>query len=674
MNEPLIEVRNICLSYSNERADGLVLKNINLSINRGDFVSILGPSGSGKSTLFHILGLLLRPTEGHVFFHGIDTKNFSPDMHAFLRNRHIGFIFQDFHLLPHATALDNICLAARYPSEISPAIVNPRRKAYTIAERLGIEHILDLYPTQLSGGQQQRVSIARALMHDVDIILADEPTGKLDQKNARAVVTIFEELHQEGKTIIMITHDLAIAHHAYRSIELIDGTIHATHTLKKPHYVPDFIPARTFLPPRLPFHKCLQALFPEALAHIMRNRMKSFLMMLGIIIGSASLIVMLTLGRYTSRKIIQSYEILGSNKIRVYGYPNQNQVATDQAPLVFRSFQVDKDITPLKKKFTDIKRITPMLRSVFKNAAAGGKIIGENRVALMGIGPDYPYITQRKILLGHHLTEFHIENKSPVCVVGFSIAKQLFAHENPLGKLIEVTDNSTLRVPCRIIGVMQSIEKIESTNPPNYHVLVPYTYAIATSTQQWHSMIHEIILQINPKTVSSFHERLHKHFTTRYGNSGTFNIGNDSELISQMKRFIMMFAIFLTSSAIISLCVGGIGIHNMMLVSIAERIREFGIRKALGATDQSIKLQILIETMSLCSFAGFLGFLLGFFIYEACILLATYFVPELTFEWIIEPSAVAFSCFAICTVGIISGLLPALKTKKLNVTEALSAR
>ncbi|NLO84597.1 MAG: ABC transporter ATP-binding protein [Clostridiales bacterium] len=199
-----------------------VLKNVNLTINEGEFLSVLGPSGSGKSTLMNIIGCLDTPTSGEYILHGKRVDDLEPDELALIRNKEIGFIFQSFQLLSRQDALSNVELPLIY------AGMPPRQRKEHAAEmltRVGLEHKMYHLPNQLSGGQQQRVAIARALATNPTILLADEPTGALDQKTGHQVMDLFHQLHDEGRTIIMITHDVKIAQNASRTVRILDGEL-----------------------------------------------------------------------------------------------------------------------------------------------------------------------------------------------------------------------------------------------------------------------------------------------------------------------------------------------------------------------------------------------------------------------------------------------------------------
>jgi putative ABC transport system ATP-binding protein len=218
----ILSMQDIVKCYYVGETGQTVLDHVNLQVREGEFVSVLGPSGSGKSTLMNIIGCLDVATSGRYILDGQNVEELDERELARIRNREIGFVFQSFQLLPRLNALENVELPMIY-SQIPPS--EREKKAAAILERVGLEDKLKSYPNQLSGGQQQRVAIARSVVTEPAILLADEPTGALDQKSGLQIMSLFEELNSEGRTIIMITHDINIAKHAGRIVNILDGRL-----------------------------------------------------------------------------------------------------------------------------------------------------------------------------------------------------------------------------------------------------------------------------------------------------------------------------------------------------------------------------------------------------------------------------------------------------------------
>jgi macrolide transport system ATP-binding/permease protein len=672
----MFEIKDLSFSYRIASNEVHVLKNLNLKVHAGEFICIQGPSGSGKSTLFYILGFLLKPTHGQVLFDGIDITRLSKEELTVARNQRIGFVFQQFHLLSKTSVLDNILLPTRYPSEIASPRAEHLEKAKALARQLGLQNHFRHFPNQLSGGQQQRVAIARALVNDIELILADEPTGNLDSSNAQQILALLSELNRQGKTIILITHDSEVAKQCSKVYHLKDGSF----VRVEENYSPVLCQERPRLKSIPPlskkvsfqiYKKIAQSVFPVVCENLLRNKVKSMLTMLGVVIGIAAVLSMVTLGQFTKKKILETYEALGVNKLLIRGYSNWNLKATDQVSVHFQSFEPQKDFFDLKRIFPEIRLISPELQSWNNVVTAGGIVINE-KVTAIGVSAEYLAITNRVLQMGRNFSPFHIENKSPVCLIGFEIAQRLFARVHPLGQMISVSNGRSDSYPCQVIGVLAANTSNKDWSPPNLNILMPYSYFQTMSDSRWSAQMHEITLQVSGKSdVEATGKKIRSYFEEKYGKSGVFFVDSDSNLIAQMKRFLNLFTILLASIALLSLLVGGIGINNMMLVSVAERIKEFGIRKALGATNRSIRVQVLMESMTLCGVAGIVGALFGFGAYELVIFGASQFVPRLQFEWVMDPFGLVLSMVSILAVGIASGLVPALRAEKLQVIEAL---
>jgi putative ABC transport system permease protein len=335
-------------------------------------------------------------------------------------------------------------------------------------------------------------------------------------------------------------------------------------------------------------------------------------------------------------------------------------------------FLIDHDLLVLKKLFPQVRLISPALSTTRIRAVAGGIEAGDQKVAAFGVTQDYLTITNRTLEVGRNLTAYDIEGRSPVCLVGYEIAQRLFSRVNPLGQVVTLTDGQRLSYPCQVVGVLKTVSSNKDAAPPNLNVFLPYSYFQTVNDNWWSTQIHDAALQISTgEDVESSGKEIKSYFEQKYGNSGIFNVDSDSTLVAQMKKFLNIFEILLAAIAMIALAVGGIGINNMMLVSVTERIKEFGIRKALGATNRSIRIQVLMESIVLCVVAGIIGVAVGFSCYEILILFATKLIPSLKFQWLFDPVAVGLSLISILAVGIASGFVPALKAERLQVIEAL---
>lgn len=674
----LLEVQNITFNYRPVTTEGKedtahgalpILSEINFAVGRGEFVAIQGPSGSGKSTLLALLAGFLQVQQGVIDLDGHRFSCLNDEEMSYFRNQKIGFIFQQFHLLPKLTVLENILL----PSQYSPSSNDEEahKKALALAEYLGLQHRLEHHPNQLSGGQQQRVAIARALLHDPDVILADEPTGNLDSKSAQNIMELLLELNKKGKTILIITHSDEIAQQCGRIIHLRDGKIINAQPVKNPvSESPDKnSQSRVQQTPAIDKQLSWKSV-REAWKDILSNKVRSFLTMIGIIVGVASILSMITLGRFIKEKVLESYAEMGINTVLFIGYPNWNVKATEASGVMFKTFSWETDILPLPQIFLDIKRMTPILYGSRSTLSFAGKTI-ESEGRPVGVNENAFVITGRKLSQGKNFSPFHIEEKNAVCIVGAEVAEKLFSRVPPLNQILNVQGNQS-NFGCKIIGVLEAISSNKGWSNPNLEVYLPYTLYQSLAENPYEAQIDRVLLQLHEGAdIPEVGKSIQGYFTARYGKTGRFRVNNDSILIAQLQKFLSLFTIALGAIAMICLLVGGVGITNMMLASIAERFREIGLRKALGATHRRIRHHILMESILLCSLAGLIGMAAGFGFYELAIFVTSKFATSIPFQWRFDISAFSISFISIATVGILSGLAPALRAERLQILEAL---
>ncbi len=646
------------------------LNGISLAIESGEMVAIQGPSGSGKSTLLYLLGCMLKPDSGRIRVMGHDIMELDEVQLAYFRNRQLGFVFQQFHLLPGADLLSNILLPTHYPLEDrSDSGRDFRRRARELAVTLGLGERLDHKPAELSGGQQQRVAIARALIRDAPIILADEPTGNLDSKTAKDILHLLRELNRQGKTVVIITHDNEVAAQCDRVIHVRDGKVEgqaaeAIDPTERPPTAP--------LPElgELGLSTLMRESLPRAWENLRRNRLRSFLTMLGVVVGVASILAMLTLGNFTKEKILQSYATLGINTLLFNARPNWLMKAVDRPPNNFNNLNIERDVWPLKEVFPEIKALSPMFSSYRHSAVYGGRSV-DDEVSIIGVNEEAFQIMRRELALGAGIQKFHVENKSSVCVIGFEVAQKLFQRESPLNQAIQVSIED-LTFSCVVVGVSKPVFQKDNRFGPDMQVIVPYTYYMSLPFYYWDKVLRQLLIEVRPdQDIEATGKKIQAFFEMRYGKSGLFQGSSDSVLLAQMKRFLNLFTMLLVSIAALSLLVGGMGITNMMLVSVNERLREIGLRKALGASHSAIRQLFFAESVFLCTLAGLLGVAVGFVGYEMLIYLGSKLISDFPFQWVFNPWAFATAFVAIVVTGVLSGLGPAMRAEKLQVIEAL---
>ncbi len=662
----MLSVRNVCYSYAAEGKKLEILSGLNFDVADGEWVSIQGRSGAGKSTLFYLLGGLLKAQTGEIVYDGTDLKKLGSAELSVFRNEKIGFVFQQFHLLPRATVLENILLPSKFVG-ITTADKTSEflERAKDLAARVGLQGRLDHRPHQLSGGEQQRVALARALLLKPRFILADEPTGNLDGHNADEVLRLLGEFQKTGTTILLITHDPLVAARCPRQIYLEQGRVLSDSAAPKVLAAPVVQEQRFPLP-----SGWVGGAYRAAMHNIRRNRTRAVLTMVGVTVGIAALFSMMTFGKFAKDQIMAGFEEMGANSMVLQGYQNWERRAEDEVDLMFTHFDMERDLKPLRRIFPNIIALSPMMSGWGTTANYGGRDIANN-LQTWGVDADLTRITNRAIIEGRPILALDVEDKSPVCLIGTEVRGKLFRDENPLGKILFLAKKDGKAFSCRVIGVLAHQSSNMDWRKPDFDVVMPYTYFRMVG-EPWESTINSFVFKVrNGTDVEGTGKAVRNYFRTKYGKSGQFMVDANMILIAQIKKSLMLFTLLLSAIALITLGVGGMGIHNMMLVSLAERFKEIGLFKALGATDRSLRWQFLMESIFLSAIAGILGLVVGFSVYEGIIYLAANAVSKLSFEWVIDPFAVMLSLGSILAVGILSGMIPALKAERLSVIDAL---
>lgn len=666
------KTKNISYEYNTYDKDIKVLQDITLEINKGDFVAITGASGSGKSTLLYLLGGILKCQTGELYIEDQDISVMTDFQLAWIRNHVIGFVYQQFFLLPKLTVLDNILLPTHYPIENTPSdTVNYLDKAVQIAKKLGIIDRLHHFPKELSGGEQQRVALARALMRSNNIILADEPTGNLDSENAQIILNIFCDLNKEGYTIIMVTHDLKIAELANKQVVLSNGRIDKVIAQQEITYQKhdNLFRKNTVSYTGHNLFKLITKITPITIHNILQDKVKLFSNILGIMIGIASIMAMITLGQFLKEKVLSSYAELGTDVLRIHGYPNWQMQAKNNNQIIFESFSEKNDLNRLKEIFWQITKISPLMVDFNTQPVKyGSRVLKQQNAKIFGVGKDFFTITSKKFISGKSFYST-VNTIDMSCVVGYGIANQLFlGNINPLEKIIIVGEDRD-QLTCQIIGVLA---KELSDHEKDFDIYLTHKYFTSSHMQPWLKEIHSFIMQANPNTeILSLGKAIEKYFTVKYKDTGQFFVDPNSSMVRHMNKFINLSTIIFTAMAVFSLTTGGIGIINMMLVSFHQRIKEIGVKKALGATNFSMKVQFLLETFWVCLIGGVLGILLGIVFYEVIIFVAAKFFSNIEFQFFFYPQASIISFASIIITALLCGIIPAVKAEKLDIIFAL---
>lgn len=638
----MIKLENISKTFKFGENEIYALKNINLTIQKGEFVAIIGQSGSGKSTLMNILGALDTPSSGSYFIDGREISRFDLDELAMLRSKKFGFVFQRYNLISTLNSMQNVALSAVYAG-VEKSV--REAKANEILSDLGLGDKTQNLPNKLSGGQQQRVSIARALINGGEIILADEPTGALDSKSGIKVMEIIKNLHEKGHTIILVTHDSNIAEWANRIIEIKDGEI-LTDTKKSEL---KFELKEQNLPQKREFSANFDRFkesFKMSISSIFAHKLRSILTMLGIIIGVMSVICVIALGKGSQEQIMSSIKRIGTNTIEIFPGSGFGDMRSGRIKTLTR----DDASYLAKQNFLDYS--TPNTNTSGVITYANKNING----SLRGGGKDSLAVNGITLQSGRTFSADDIENSRAVVIIDQNAKNELFADENPIGKTIFFN-----RRPLSIIGVAAPNDAFGSSE--NVRIYAPYTSVINNITGDRY--IHSITVKVKDDIDSqAAEERVKKLLSQKHGKSDFFTFNSDT-IKQTVESTTQTMQLLIASIAAISLIVGGIGVMNIMLVSVTERTKEIGIRMAIGARKSDIMQQFLIEAVLLCVLSGIIGVILAFFAGEIFNWLNLDFVMRFS----VAP--VVLSIVASSAIGIIFGYIPALQASKLNPIDAL---
>ncbi|HEN3624764.1 TPA: MacB family efflux pump subunit [Yersinia enterocolitica] len=648
----LLQLDNVSRWFISGEERVRVLKNINLTIHSGEMVAIVGASGSGKSTLMNILGCLDKPSSGEYLVAGRIPQHLDSNELAELRREHFGFIFQRYHLLNDLSAQENVEIPAIY------AGVNReerRQRAVSLLSRLGLLDRLNYRPSQLSGGQQQRVSIARALMNGGEVILADEPTGALDTHSGTEVLNILKGLHQQGHTVVIVTHDMSIAKHAQRIIELRDGEVIADRQMQQPELPAKISTIETpdiaHNPPLISWkaqRDRLQEAFKMALLAMSAQRLRTLLTMLGIIIGIASVVSVVALGKGSQQQVLANINSMGTSTLEIFPGKDFGDMrsaaihtlrATDADALAQQGYI--HSVTPTVSASTTLR---------YGNKSVSGTV--------NGVGEQYFLVRGYTLAQGMAFNRTSVDNLMQEAVIDENTRDKLFPNgENPLGKVILLGS-----LPCRVIGVAAKKQSGFGSDE-NLNVWIPYTTAMKRMLGQ--SYLKSITVRVNDDIdLANAEQGVTKLLTQRHGTQDFFVMNTDS-IRQTIEKTTSTMTLLVSMIAVISLVVGGIGVMNIMLVSVTERTKEIGVRMAVGARACDIMQQFLIEAVLVCLLGGCLGVVLSL----AIGLLFSQFSSSFSMVYSAISIITAFICSSL--IGVVFGFFPAKRAAQMDPIRAL---
>lgn len=651
MRKLLLSLRGVKRIYTSGEQKIEVLHGIDLDIYQGELVAIIGASGSGKSTLMNILGCLDKASEGSYEIDGVSTSTLSSDQLAALRRNYFGFIFQRYHLLTHLNASSNVEIPAIYAGTSNS---ERRENAVKLLERLGLGDKTSHLPSQLSGGQQQRVSIARALMNGGHVILADEPTGALDTKSGKEVLGILKELNAAGHTVILVTHDPSIAAHANRVIEIRDGNVISDVTKEDQVQLQDGQP-ESIAPLDQNMIKSFGALFMRfkeafkmAWIAMVTHRMRTLLTMLGIIIGIMAVVSVVALGNGASQKVTNDISSIGTNTITIYPGKDWGDMRANK-------------IQTLKVNDLDALKHQEYVDGVSPSIQQGGTFHYDSYEAsgrITGVSEQFARVKGLKLESGRFFDEEHVKSIAQVAVLDQNTKEKFFPNENPIGKVILLG-----KLPCVVIGVL---EKQDSPfgGQDNLEVYIPYTSAIARITGSRY--LNSIVVKVRDGWSNAVAEQLIVNFLSiRHGAKDIFTNSSDT-ILKTIQKTTGTMTLLVSCIAVISLIVGGIGVMNIMLVSVTERTKEIGIRMAVGARKSDILQQFLIEAILVCLIGGFLGIACSY----GVSVIFSMFVQSMSM--VFSPLSIVAAVTCSTLIGVVFGYLPAKNAARLDPIDALA--
>jgi macrolide transport system ATP-binding/permease protein len=645
MPPPLLEMDAISRTYTSGGEPLTVLTGVSLTIQGGEFVAIMGASGSGKSTLMNIIGCLDKPSTGTYRIRGVDVASLDGDELAALRRETFGFIFQRYNLMSDLSAVENAEVPAVY---CGMAKTERAAHASDLLRDLGLGDRLKHHPNQLSGGQQQRVSIARALMNGGPVILADEPTGALDSQGGKEVMAILEKLHDQGHTIIVVTHDSDIASHAHRIVRIADGRITSDEQQLKGAAG---IQVQTAEPEKDANAgvAVLGESLKMAVRSLLHNRMRTMLTMLGIIIGVASVVALMAIGNGAKQDVLDRIQAMGTDLLTIVrGAPGARASAG-----IVTSF--------LPEDLPSIRSVPGVAMAIPETNQSSLVRFGDQdlTVTAVGTGEDFPQVHDWPPQSGVFFTADHVKSYAQVVALGQTVAKNLFPQgTNPLGQYVLIGSS-----PFQVIGVLSSKGLNSRGDDLDNSVWLPYSTAGARVFGQ--RFFNNIVVRVSPGAdMSVVQAELHTLLIKRHGKED-FNIRNMADTIATASETQNTLTYLLAAIAVISLIVGGIGVMNIMLVSVTERTREIGIRMAIGARSFDVLFQFLTEAVMVCFIGGLAGVAVG--IGGG---LSTSAIAGWRVIFTVLPIVLAFACAFL--TGIIFGYLPARKAARLDPIEALA--
>jgi len=664
MPRHVILIHELSKTYRTGSIDVQALRGVTVAVEKGEFVAVMGPSGSGKSTFLNLVGCLDHPTGGSYLLNDTDVSAMTDDELAAVRSRFIGFVFQGFNLLPRTNSKRNIELPLIYSGEARRRGGDSPAKALLGA--VGLAGRWNHTPNELSGGEQQRIAIARSLVNSPAILLADEPTGNLDSKMSDEIMDIFLSLNRAGLTILMVTHEESVAAYAKRLIKFKDGLIVSDEPMSRPKPMqgpPIETALLASLAPRGASRRRsvlspveLRENLRSASGSLLQNKLRSVLTILGILIGVGAVIAMVSVGQGATLGVQQRIQGLGSNFLTIT--PGSSNVGGVRQGFGSLSTLTIDDADAIRKGIGSLVGVEP--ESTSRQQLKYRK--NNWSVGVVGTSADYPVVRNWSTDEGSFFTEEDYRAQRTVVVLGQDTAANLFGEEDPLGKTVKIGDSSF-----RVVGLLQRKGAGGGFFSQDDTALIPITTLYSRFRHQKDvrsigvSVVDKSLIDAAKNDIGSLLRDRHKLPDAA---PDDFSVVSQQDVLQTVEGVSSIMTLLLGSIAGISLLVGGIGIMNIMLVSVTERTREIGIRLAIGALERQVLTQFLIEAVVLSVFGGTIGILFGLGL--AWIATGVMAIP-FVFNGGIVALAFAFSAL----VGVVFGYFPARRAARLDPIEAL---
>ncbi len=659
----LIDLTNVQRVYQMGDTQVVALAGIDLQIEEGEFVSIMGQSGSGKSTLMHLLGCLDKPTAGAYVLDGVRVDELDDTELSRIRNKKVGFVFQTFNLLSENTVVQNVGLPLVYAGIDGR---ERRARCSEAAAALGLGDRLAHKPTELSGGQVQRVAIARALVNDPKLILADEPTGNLDSATGQDIMRVFRALNRAGKTIIVVTHDDRLAHCADRIVRLSDGKVVGEEDVRGEEKLIDETErinvdfTHSNVEPR--DLKWLDVLRIGVAEGLLAHKMRTLLTMLGVMLGVAAVIAMASIGEGARRDAVEQIRQMGANNVRVRAIQLKGQELIEARRKLSNGLSWD-DARAIEEVVPTVDRAVPM-KLVEVDVRLRAK---KPKARIIATTPQYQEAASYFVERGRFLSDIDMKYCRPVCVLGKSIKKELFANEEAIGQRIRLG-----LAWYHVVGVMEGKDipkgkiKAISTVDLNHDIYIPLSTALKrVKHNPERSEIDEISVRVKDgENVRETAEVVQMVIDRRHHGVEDHQLIVPEELLRRAQATQRIFNYVMGATAAISLIVGGIGIMNIMLASVTERTKEIGIRRAVGACKRDVLKQFLIEATAVSMTGGLLGVASG-------PLIAKLIAVWAKWRTVVSLEAVVVGFVVSVAVGVIFGSYPAWKAASQDPIQAL---